>query len=585
MKTTKTKDRRPLRSSAWFGKDDRWGMAHRAWLRAEGFSERVFQEKPVIGICNSWSELNNCNAHLRQVADAVKRGVWEAGGFPLEFPTISLGEMLMKPTTMLYRNLMAMDVEECITAYPLDGVVLLAGCDKTTPAQLMGAASADIPAIMLTGGPMLQGMWRGKELGSGTDVRKLWEEVRAGRLSEEEWCEVESCVSRSAGHCTVMGTASTMACVAEALGMMLPGSADLPASDSRRLAMAEKSGARIVEMVREDLRPSRIMTLQAIENAIRVDMAIGGSTNAIVHLIAIAGRLGIDLPLEKFDELSRTTPVVANVRPSGRYLMEDFCYAGGNAALMKEILPLLHGKALTVTGKTVAENLAQAACFNREVIKPLDEPLRPEGGTAILRGNLAPAGAVIKQSAISPHFARHRGRAVVFENNLDLINRIDDPKLDVDESSILVLKNAGPKGAPGMPEWGHLPIPAKLLKAGVRDMVRLSDARISGTSFGTMVVHISPESAVGGPLAVVKDGDLIELDVHGRRLELEVSNAELRKRLKSWKPPEPHYLRGYGRMFLDHILQAHQGCDFDFLLPVNGPEKVAPPVRFKNPAL
>jgi dihydroxy-acid dehydratase len=376
-----------------------------------------------------------------------------------------------------------------------------------------------------------------------------------------------------------------MACVAEALGMMLPGSADLPASDSRRLAMAEKSGARIVEMVREDLRPSRIMTLQAIENAIRVDMAIGGSTNAIVHLIAIAGRLGIDLPLEKFDELSRTTPVVANVRPSGRYLMEDFSYAGGNAALMKEILPLLHGKALTVTGKTVAENLAQAACFNREVIKPLDEPLRPEGGTAILRGNLAPEGAVIKQSAISPHFARHRGRAVVFENNLDLINRVDDPKLDVDESSILVLKNAGPKGAPGMPEWGHLPIPAKLLKAGVRDMVRLSDARISGTSFGTMVVHISPESAVGGPLAVVKDGDLIELDVHGRRLELEVSNAELRKRLKSWKPPEPHYLRGYGRMFLDHILQAHQGCDFDFLLPVNGPEEVAPPVRFKNPAL
>jgi L-arabonate dehydrase len=585
MKTTKTKDRSALRSSAWFGKDDRWGMAHRAWLRAEGFSERVFQGKPVIGVCNSWSELNNCNAHLRQVAEAVKRGVWEAGGFPLEFPTISLGEMLMKPTTMFYRNLMAMDVEECITAYPLDGVVLLAGCDKTTPAQLMGAASADIPAIMLTGGPMLRGMWRGKELGSGTDVRKLWEEVRAGRLSAEEWCEVESCVSRSAGHCTVMGTASTMACVAEALGMMLPGSADIPASDSRRLAFAEKSGARIVEMVKEDLRPSRIMTLQAIENAIRVDMAIGGSTNAIVHLIAIAGRLGIDLPLEKFDELSRTTPVVANVRPSGRYLMEDFSYAGGSAALMKEILPLLYGKALTVTGKTIAENLAQAACFNREVIKPLDEPLRPEGGTAILRGNLAPAGAVIKQSAISPHFAKHRGRAVVFENNLDLINRIDDPKLNVDESSVLVLKNAGPKGAPGMPEWGHLPIPAKLLKAGVRDMVRLSDARISGTSFGTIVVHISPESAVGGPLAVVRDGDWVELDVHRRRLELEVSSAELKKRLKSWKPPEPHYLRGYGRMFLDHILQAHEGCDFDFLRPVNGPERVAPPVRFKNPAL
>jgi len=583
--TTKTKNRTPLRSSAWFGKDDRWGMAHRAWLRAEGFSERVFQEKPVIGICNSWSELNNCNAHLRQVAEAVKRGVWAAGGFPLEFPTISLGEMLMKPTTMLYRNLMAMDVEECITSYPLDGVVLLAGCDKTTPAQLMGAASSDIPAIMVTGGPMLRGMWRGKELGSGTDIRRMWEEVRAGRLSEEEWCEVESCISRSAGHCTVMGTASTMACVAEALGMMLPGSADIPASDSRRLAVAEKSGARIVEMVYEDLRPSRIMTRQAIENAIHVDMAIGGSTNAIVHLVAIAGRLGLDLPLDKFDELSRTTPVVANVRPSGRYLMEDFSYAGGVAALMKEILSLLNSKAVTVTGKSVAENLAQAACFNREVIKGLDEPLRPEGGTAILRGNLAPAGAVIKQSAISPHFAKHRGRAVVFENNLDLINRIDDPKLAVDESSVLVLKGAGPKGAPGMPEWGHLPIPAKLLKAGVRDMVRLSDARISGTSYGTMVVHISPESAVAGPLAVVKDGDWIELDVPGRRLEVKISKAEMKKRLKTWRPPQPHYLRGYGKMFLDHILQAHEGCDFDFLRATNGAERVAPPVKYKNPAL
>lgn len=585
MKSTGKRDRKQLRSQAWFGGNDRWGVGHRAWLRAEGFSERVFQNKPVIGICNSWSELNNCNAHLRQVAEAVKRGVWAAGGFPLEFPTISLGEMLMKPTTMLYRNLMAMDVEECITSYPLDGVVLLAGCDKTTPAQLMGAASADIPAIMLTGGPMLRGMWRGQELGSGTDVRRLWDEVRAGRLSEEAWCEVESCVSRSAGHCTVMGTASTMACVAEALGMMLPGSADIPASDSRRLMLAEKSGARIVEMVSEDLRPSRIMTRQAIENAIRVDMAIGGSTNAIVHLVAIAGRLGIDLPLEKFDELSRSTPVVANVRPSGRYLMEDFSYAGGIAALMKEILPLLHGKALTATGKSVAENLVNAATFNREVIKALDEPLRPEGGTAILRGNLAPSGAVIKQSAISPHFAKHKGRAVVFENNFDLINRIDDPKLDVDESSVLVLKGAGPKGAPGMPEWGHLPIPQKLLKAGVRDIVRLSDARISGTSYGTMVVHVAPEAAAGGPLAAVKNGDLIELDVHERRLELEISNAELKKRLKSWTPPEPHYIRGYGRLFLDHILQADKGCDFDFLLAANGPERVAPPVKFKNPGM
>jgi L-arabonate dehydrase len=585
MKKATRKNHNTLRSSAWFGGDDRWGVGHRAWLRAEGFSERVFQQKPVIGICNSWSELNNCNAHLRQVAEAVKRGVWAAGGFPLEFPTISLGEMLMKPTTMLYRNLMAMDVEECITSYPLDGVVLLAGCDKTTPAQLMGAASADIPAIMVTGGPMLRGMWRGQELGSGTDVRRLWEEVRAGRLSEEAWCEVESCVSRSAGHCTVMGTASTMACVAEGLGMMLPGSADIPASDSRRLMVAEKSGARIVEMVYEDLRPSRIMTRQALENAIRVDMAIGGSTNAIVHLVAIAGRLGLDLPLEKFDELSRSTPVVANVRPSGRYLMEDFSYAGGIAALMKEILPLLHSKIVTVTGKSVAENLAQAATFNRDVIKGLDEPLRPEGGTVILRGNLAPNGAVIKQSAISPHFAKHKGRAVVFENNFDFIKRIDDPKLDVDESSILVLKGAGPKGAPGMPEWGHLPIPRKLLKAGVRDVVRLSDARISGTSYGTMVVHVAPEAAVGGPLAVVKDGDWIELDVPGRKLELKISQAEMKKRLKAWKPAPPHYVRGYGRLFLDHILQADEGCDFDFLKAVNGPERVAPPIKFKNPGI
>jgi L-arabonate dehydrase len=574
-----------LRSRAWFGGNDRWGMAQRAWLRAEGFSERVFEGKPVIGICNSWSELNNCNAHLRQVAEAVKRGVWEAGGFPLEFPTISLGEMLMKPTTMLYRNLMAMDVEECITAYPLDGVVLLCGCDKTTPAQLMGAASADVPAIMVPGGPMLRGMCHGKELGSGTDVRKLWEEVRAGRVSEEEWCEVESCVSRSAGHCTVMGTASTMACIAETLGMTLPGAADLPAADSRRLAIAERSGRRIVEMVAEDLRPSRILTRDAFENAIRADMAIGGSTNAIIHLVAMAGRLGLDLPLKRFDDFSRTTPVIANIRPSGKFLMEDFCYAGGMQAVLKEIIGLLHSNALTVTGKTIAKNVERAACFNRDVIKPLRDPLKAEGGTAILRGNLAPAGAVIKQSAVSPELAGHKGRAVVFENNLDLIERIDDPKLKVDESSVLVLKNAGPKGAPGMPEWGHLPIPAKLLKAGVRDMVRLSDARISGTSFGTIVVHIDPEAAVGGPLDIVKSGDEIEMDIASRKLELRVPQSEIRKRLKSWTRPKPHYERGYRRIFLDHVLQAHEGCDFDFLRSANGGLRVAPPVRFKNPAL
>ena len=399
-----------LRSRDWFGKNDRWGMAHRAWLRAEGFSAQVFDGKPVIGICNSWSELNNCNSHLRTVAEAVKRGVWEAGGFPLEFPTISLGEMLMKPTTMLYRNLMAMDVEESIRAHPLDGVVLLCGCDKTTPAQLMGAASADIPALMVPGGPMLRGMWRGGELGSGTDTRRMWEEVRAGRMSEEVWCEVESCISRSIGHCTVMGTASTMASMVEALGMTLSGSAHIPAADSRRLAIAEESGRRIVGLVNEDLRPSQVLTPEAFENAIKVLMAIGGSTNAVIHLVAIAGRLGLDLPLKKFDELSRSTPVIANVKPSGKYLMEDLFFAGGLPAVMNEIGPLLHLNAKTVTGKTLGEDVAKAACYNREVIKTREQPLQREGGTAILQGNLAPRGAVIKQSATSPELAKARRR-------------------------------------------------------------------------------------------------------------------------------------------------------------------------------
>ena len=585
MNSSSSKSSPRLRSRDWFGKRDRWGLGHRAWLRAEGFSELVFEGKPVIGICNSWSELNNCNAHLRQVAEAVKRGVWEAGGFPLEFCTISLGEMLMKPTTMLYRNLMAMEVEECLRAYPLDGVVLLCGCDKTTPAQLMGAASADIPAIMVPGGPMLKGMWRGQELGSGTDVRRFWDEVRAGRMSEEEWCEVEGCVSRSAGHCTVMGTASTMACLAEALGMTLPGCADIPAADSRRFSIAEESGRRSVAMAVEGLCPSRLLTPEAFENAIRVDMAIGGSTNAIVHLVALAGRVGLDLPLARFDEISRVTPVIANLKPSGEFLMEDFYYAGGLPGVLKEISPLLHLDALTANGKTLGENIAHARCFNRNVIKTLDQPLRPEGGTVILKGNLAPQGAVLKQSAASPHLLRHKGRAVVFENAEDLIARIDDAQLEVDENSILVLKNAGPKGAPGMPEWGHLPIPAKLLKAGVKDMVRLSDARISGTSFGTIVVHIAPESAVGGPLGVVKTGDWIELDVPSRRLELLITDAELNNRLAAWQPPAPPYERGYGKMYLDHILQAHQGCDFDFLRGASRGEAAEPLKRFPNPAV
>jgi dihydroxy-acid dehydratase len=556
----------PLRSRNWFGRNDLDGFAHRSWLKTEGFSDAVFDGRPVIGIANSWSELTNCNAHLRQVAEAVKRGVWSAGGFPLEFPTISLGEVLMKPTAMLFRNLMAMDVEECIRAYPLDAVVLLSGCDKTTPAMLMGAASADVPAIMVTGGPMLRGKWRAEELGSGTDLWRLWAERRAGRMTDEELCEAESCMSRSSGHCMVMGTASTMASMAEALGMTLPGNAAIPAPDSRRLALAEISGRRAVELARAGgPRPSQIMTAEAFDNAIRADMAIGGSTNAIIHLVAIAGRVGLRLPLARFDELSKTTPLLANLRPSGKYLMEDFFYAGGLPVVMRELLPLLHGDALTVNGRSMVDNVRDAACWNDDVIRPLGMPLAKEGGTVILSGNLCPDGAVLKQSAASPHLLTHRGRAVVFEDHEDLHRRIDDPALSIDETSILVLKHVGPKGAPGMPEWGAAPIPARLLTKGVKDMVRISDARMSGTSYGTVVLHVAPESAVGGPLALVRDGDEIELDVPRRRLTLRVSDEELARRKAAWMPRPPKFTRGYGRLFLDHVLQADAGCDFDFL--------------------
>ncbi len=555
-----------LRSQEWFGGSAYEASVRRAWLRSEGFGAQVFGGRPVVGICNSWSELNNCNVHLRQVAEAVKRGVWAAGGFPLEFPTISLGELFMKPTAMLFRNLMAMDVEEMIRANPIDGVVLLSGCDKTTPAQLMGAASADIPAIMVTGGPMLAGNWKGNVLGSGTDGRRYFQELRAGRVTEEQWCEIEGCIARSAGHCTVMGTASTMAALVEALGMTLPGNAAIPAVDSRRYQLAEASGAQIVEMIRQDLRPSRILTRAAFENAIKTDMAIGGSTNAVVHLVAIAGRLGIELPLSEFDRLSRRTPFLVNVKPSGAYVMEDFFYAGGLPAVLKELAPLLDTTVLTATGRTLEENLRRVErSTNRDVIRPLDQPLAPEGGTAILYGSLAPSGAVIKQTAASPRLLSHRGRAVVFANYDDLKARIDDPALAVDANSILVLQNAGPKGGPGFPEWGHLPIPAKLLKQGVDDMVRISDARMSGTSFGTDVLHVAPESAVGGPLALVRTGDEISLDVEARRLDLCVSQEELNRRRAQWRPPAPHYTRGYGKLFLDHVTQADQGCDFDFL--------------------
>jgi L-arabonate dehydrase len=557
-----------LRSQEWWGQPNYESFTRRAWLRSEGFSSDFFQNKPVIGICNSWSELNNCNAHLRTVAEAVKRGVFAAGGLPLEFPTISLGEVFMKPTTMLYRNLMAMDVEEMIRANPLDGVVLLCGCDKTTPAQLMGAASADIPAIMVPGGPMLSGQWRDRKLGSGTDGRKLFDLFRTGRITEEQWCEIEGGISRSAGHCTVMGTASTMTSLAEALGMTLTGSASIPAPDSRRLTIAEMSGRRAVELVLEDLRPSQIMTRQAIENAITVDMAIGGSTNAVVHLIAIAGRLGIELNLDDFDTISRRTPYIANVKPSGEFLMEDFFYAGGLPVVMKEILHLLHGDAITVTGKPVRQNLENVECHRREVIRTAAEPLHPEGGTVVVYGNLAPDGAVIKQTAASPHLLQHRGKAYVFENYEQMRAQIDSMDLPITKDSILVMKNCGPKGAPGFPEWGHIPMPKVLLEQGVSDVVRISDARMSGTSFGTVVLHAAPESALGGPLAVVQNGDEIQLDVAGRQIELCLPSEEIHRRLEKFTPAPPKYDRGYGRLFLEHVTQANLGCDFDFLRKV-----------------
>ena len=556
----------PLRSRNWFGPKTLDGLMNRGYLKAEGFSDLVFDGRPVIGIANSWSELNNCNAHLRQLAEAVKRGVWSAGGFPLEFPVMSLGEILMRPTTMLFRNLMAMEVEEQIRAYPLDAVVLLSGCDKTTPAMLMGAASADVPAIMVTGGPMLRGMWRDREIGSGTDARKIWAERRADNISDEEIAEVESCLSRSAGHCMVMGTASTMAAMAETLGITLPGNAAIPASDSRRLVLSEMSGRRAVEIALErGPRPLQLFTAAAFDNAIRADMAIGGSTNAIVHLIAIAGRTGVPLPLSRFDELSRSTPLLVNVRPSGKYLMEDFYYAGGLPAVLRELLPLLNADARTVNGKTLGENVGDAPCHNPDVIRPLSLPLASEGGTVVLFGNLCPGGAVLKQSAASQHLLTHRGRAVVFDDYEEIAQRIDDPSIPLEETSVLVLKNAGPKGGPGMPEWGAAPIPARLLKAGVKDMVRISDARMSGTSYGTVILHVAPESAIGGPLALVENGDLIELDVPNRKLTLHVSDEELARRRAAWTPRPPAATSGYTRMFLDHVLQADEGVDFDFL--------------------
>ena len=554
-----------LRSREWFDRSDLDGFLHRSWLKSEGVSDEAFRGKPVIGICNSWSELVNCNVHLRGLAESVKRGVLQAGGFPLEFPVMSLGESLMKPTTMLYRNLMAMDVEESIRSYPLDGVVLLTGCDKTNPASILGAASADIPSIVVTGGPMLTGHWRGKELGSCSDCWHYNEERRAGRITAEEFTEIENSMSRSNGHCMTMGTASTMACVTEALGLTLPGGAAIPAVDSRRAQLAEASGRKIVELVERDVKPSDILVRDAFENAIRVLHAISGSTNAILHLIAYAGRVGVDLPLTLFDELCESTPWLVDLKPAGRFLMEDLFYAGGLPAVMSQIADLLHLDALTVSTRTVGENIAGAEIINTDVIRPADDPLDAGGSLVALYGSLCPDGAVMKITAADPRLHQHEGRAIVFEDIHDLADRVDDPDLECDETSVMVLRNAGPIGAPGMPEWGHLPIPAKLLRRGVTDLLRISDARMSGTSYGAVVLHVAPESAIGGPLALVEDGDAIRIDVPARRLDLLVDEQELSARREAWTPPARKDERGYRKLHVDHVLQANEGCDLDFL--------------------
>lgn len=569
----------PLRSREWFAGREELAFQHRSALRSMGLDPDFYDNKPVIGIANSWSDLNNCNHNLRQLAESVKRGVLAAGGLPLEFPTISLGEEFMKPSAMLYRNLMAMDVEETLRSNPVDGVVLLCNCDKTTPAQLMGAASTNLPTIQLNGGARSVGNWRGQPVGSGTDIWRYWDQVRAGQITRQDWSDLEASISCSAGACNTMGTASTMTSLSEALGMMLPGISSLPATDARRLTAAEATGRRIVELVHEDLRPTDILTPQAFDNAIRLLMALGGSTNAVVHLIAIAGRLNITLPLSRFDELSRTTPWLVNLSPSGKFLMDEFHGAGGVPAVMSEIKPLLHLDCKTVTGQPLEASIARARSFNKEVIRPAATPLSPQGAIATLSGTLAPQGAVIKASAASPALMVHRGPAFVFHNYEDMLQRINDPDLPVDGNSVLVLQNAGPKGVPGFPEWGMIPVPQKLLEQGITDLVRISDSRMSGTSFGTVVLHVAPEAAAGGPLALVQNGDLIELNVPERRVDLLVDAAELKRRRQAWRPPVSAHLRGYPRLYIDHVLQADEGCDFDFLRPRSALEqKFVPPL-------
>jgi L-arabonate dehydrase len=561
--------KRSRRSQAWFGREGKDGFLHRSWIKNQGYPDDLFDGRPVIGICNTWSELTPCNGHFREIAEFVKRGVYEAGGFPLEFPVMSLGETQLRPTAMLFRNLASMDVEESIRGNPLDGVVLLMGCDKTTPALLMGAASCDIPTIGISGGPMLTGHYRGKQLGSGTGVWQMSEDVRAGKMTREEFTAAESCMHRSKGHCMTMGTASTMASMVEALGVALPGNAAIPAVDARRYRQAQLTGRRIVEMVEEEINLSKILTRAAFENAIKTNAAIGGSTNAVIHLLAIAGRIGVKLELEDWDKLGSELPCLVNLQPSGKYLMEDFYYAGGLPAVMREIRHELDLKAMTVNGKTLGENIADAPCWNRDVIKELDQPFKARAGIAVLRGNLAPDGAVIKPSAASPHLLKHRGRAVVFESIEDLHARIDDENLDIDETCIMVLKGCGPKGYPGMAEVGNMPLPPKLLRRGITDLVRISDARMSGTAYGTVVLHVSPEAAAGGPLALVRDGDYIEVDVPARRLHLDVGDAELAQRRAAWKAPETPR-RGWYKLYVDHVQQAHLGADLDVLVGGSG---------------
>ena len=552
------------RNRAWYGKQDRDGFIHRSWMKNQGFPDHAFDGRPVIGICNTWSELTPCNSGLRDLAEGVKRGVWEAGGFPVEFPVMSLGETQMKPTAMLFRNLLAMDVEESIRAYGIDGVVLLGGCDKTTPGQLMGAASVDLPTIVVSSGPMLNGKWQGKDIGSGTDVWKFSEAVRAGEMTLKDFMAAESGMSRSKGVCMTMGTASTMASLVEAMGMSLPTNAALPAVDARRMALAHMTGKRIVEMVEEELKLSDIVTRESLENAILTNAAVGGSTNAVVHLLAIAGRIGIDLGLDDFD-LGSDIPLLVNCMPSGKYLMEDFCYAGGVPVVLKELRAHLR-PARTVLGGDISAYAEGAECWNEDVIRPMSNPLKPAAGLKVLRGNLAPNGAIIKPSAASDHLLEHEGEAYVFESIEDFKANINRDDLPVTADTVLVLKGCGPKGYPGMPEVGNMPIPSKLVKAGVKDMVRISDARMSGTAYGTVVLHVSPEAQAGGPLALVKTGDPVRLSVTEGCLEVLVSEEELAERQAAWQPDPPHYTRGYAKMYVDHVLQADKGADLDFLV-------------------